>query len=326
MLTEAWAGSCRRPCRLGRHVNELTLTGILAWALMVGRPRGRRSRPDGQALGRLRSTGMRWPRVLRLVIRASRVCRHPPRTARAVAVARLDGWIEVRNLGGKRGSADLAWPSRRGSGPSVSSPVNFNLVSGEDDGGLTFWDIAGVEQPVRMPAAHPRAVLDLAFDRDGRLMATACDDGSIRIWDAQAAGPLIHTLAGHGDRSRDGVGRLRLCRWRAPPLFRAAATGSSTCLELPATGRALWFCSNGTSTRSSPCRSAATAGRLVSLGSDRDLAVWSLDRREPSIILNDVDILTDLAWHQAASVLAAVCEDGSLILEMLPRTKEDLED
>jgi WD40 repeat protein len=44
--------------------------------------------------------------------------------------------------------------------------------------------------------AHPAAVVRLAFNRDGRRLATACQDGVVRIWDAQT-GALIRGLTGH---------------------------------------------------------------------------------------------------------------------------------
>ena len=44
--------------------------------------------------------------------------------------------------------------------------------------------------------AHPAPVGRVAFNRDGRRLATACGDGIVRIWDART-GSLLHSLKGH---------------------------------------------------------------------------------------------------------------------------------
>ena len=44
--------------------------------------------------------------------------------------------------------------------------------------------------------AHPGPVWRVAFNRDGRRLATACEDGIVRIWDART-GSLLQSLKGH---------------------------------------------------------------------------------------------------------------------------------
>ena len=49
-------------------------------------------------------------------------------------------------------------------------------------------------------ADHGRNVTAVALSPDGRLIASAADDGSVRLWDA-ATGRPVHTLAGHSEKA-----------------------------------------------------------------------------------------------------------------------------
>jgi hypothetical protein len=71
---------------------------------------------------------------------------------------------------------------------------------------------------------------------------------------------------------------------------------------------------------------SADGRKVVSVGEDRSLVVWAADRRDPLLVLNDVDVLAGVASLPSAGLLAAIGEDRSLIFESPRRTEVDLED
>jgi WD40 repeat protein len=83
------------------------------------------------------------------------------------------------------------------------------LVSGDDWGGVHFWD-AATGQLQRSTQGHRAAVRRIDFSPDGRYFATASEDGSVQTWDSVTgapAGPLLTQKgsAGKPDFSPDNA-------------------------------------------------------------------------------------------------------------------------
>lgn len=63
----------------------------------------------------------------------------------------------------------------------VFSPDGRLLVGGDDDGGVTFWDVASRQQLLRVQTLGYR-VGRLAFSPDGQMLAVGDEQGVVRVW------------------------------------------------------------------------------------------------------------------------------------------------
>ncbi len=78
------------------------------------------------------------------------------------------------------------------------SPDGRRIVTGNQDGTVTYWD-ADSGRSVRSMRADRSSVAGVAFSPDGRLLATACRERCVHLW-SDKGGSSILSMLGHTDR------------------------------------------------------------------------------------------------------------------------------
>lgn len=72
---------------------------------------------------------------------------------------------------------------------------NSDYEAGQDDFAIRLWNVNSPAAPIRFLVGHTRRVRAIAFNPDGLLLASAGDDGQIKLWDT-LNGDGLHTLSG----------------------------------------------------------------------------------------------------------------------------------
>ncbi|KAJ2773532.1 ribosome assembly [Coemansia nantahalensis] len=70
------------------------------------------------------------------------------------------------------------------------------LVSGSDDFTMHLWDPATSTKPIARMTGHQKVVNHVSFSPDGRLIASASFDNSVKLWDGKT-GQFLASLRGH---------------------------------------------------------------------------------------------------------------------------------
>ncbi|MFP4004161.1 MAG: WD40 repeat domain-containing protein [Alphaproteobacteria bacterium] len=105
-----------------------------------------------------------------------------------------------------------------------------------------IWD-AATGRLLRILKGHTAGMNSVLFSPDGRRLATALNDGTVRIWDVET-GRVLAVLAGHGRGAdvhafspggrrlvTDGSNGARL--WQVPPQPRGKKLIDEVCRSLP---------------------------------------------------------------------------------------------
>ncbi len=259
------------------------------------------------------------------------------------ASAGADGSVIVWNTdnGAPLYSLDISQPETVGGANAVAfHPDGQHVIVAYDDGASRLWQ---GQTFIRKLPGHTSAVLDVTFSHNGNLIASAGDDGTIKVWE-MATGQVSYIIVGHSGgvtavqfthddsrlvtAGRDNTAKI----WQASPgIAPRVLTGHTSGVLSAAYSRdgnwivttgedrtaIIWDAGTGEiihrfAQHNRPVTDAAFSpdGRLLATASkDANVRLWQIESGDVQFLAH-VEAVNAVAFHPDGTTLASAGDDG----------------
>lgn len=208
-----------------------------------------------------------------------------------MSIAELD-WANV--LG--ESLADLAW-----------SPSGDVLYAGSSDGMLNAYKVDG--DWLFSTPLHEQGLTCVRPRPDGRYVATAGEDGRVRLVDGQN-GEAVETLAD------DDLWAEHLA-WSADGKVLACAAGKRIYVRNGSGKTDAWDGHPG----NVGALAWARQGKRLASAANKGVYLWNIGAWDPMRVLEFPGAAVSLAWNRSGTALAAGTQDGFLYMRLQPAGK-----
>lgn len=141
------------------------------------------------------------------------------------------------------------------------------LVSASDDLQLILWDPQKSTKPITKMHGHQKVVNHASFSPDGRCIATASFDSSVRLWDGKT-GKFLATLRGH-------VAAVYQCAWSTDSRLLVSSSQDTTLKVWDVRSKKMKFDLPGHEDQVFAVDWSPDGQRVASGGADKAVRIWS---------------------------------------------------